>query len=291
MGSGEGAPMNYGIYVPNFGEETSAQSLADLAREAEEAGWNGFFIWDQILHSRSNRYPLVDPWVTLTAIAMKTTRIRIGTTVTAVARRRPWKLARETVTLDHLSNGRLTLGVGLGYPPDADFGQFGEDPDSKVRAAKLDEGLEILLGLWSGNPFAYHGKYYTLEKTVFLPKPIQRPRIPIWVGGYWPNKAPFRRAARYDGALPLKSGGTMQPKDLREIQTFVNDNRADRTPFDLVMMGYTPGDEPEEARKKVEKYTKAGSTWWLESLFRMKNSVGEMRKRIHQGPPRLKRAG
>jgi hypothetical protein len=278
--------MNYGIYVPNFGKDINAQAMADLAQETEEAGWDGFFIWDQILHSRSNRYPLVDPWVTLAAIAMKTKRIRIGTTVTGVARRRPWKLARETVTLDHLSNGRLILGVGLGYPPDADFAQFGEDPDPKVRAAKLDEGLEILVGLWSGKPFTYKGKYYTLQKTVFLPRPIQTPRIPIWVGGYWPNKAPFLRAARWEGAFPLKSGSTMQAKDLREILTFINDHRIRNIPFDLVMMGYTPGTEPGRAREKIGKYINAGLTWWLESLFGMKNSIENMRKRIQQGPPR-----
>ena len=277
--------MNYGLYIPNFGKEINARALANLAQEAEEAGWDGFFIWDQILHRKSNPSPLIDPWVTLAAIAMETKRIRIGTTVTALARRRPWKLARETVTLDHLSNGRLTLGVGLGSPPDADFSQFGEDPDPKVRGVKLDEGLEILTGLWSGKPYAFKGKYYNMEKTVFLPRPVQRPRIPIWVGGYWPIKAPLRRAALWDGAFPLKSGSTIQPKDLKEILKYIKDLRGDNTFFDLVMMGITPGDKPAEAWKKVEKYTKAGLTWWLENLFLLKNSVEEMRKRIRQGPP------
>ena len=280
--------MNYGIYVPNFGKEINAQVLSDLAQEAEEAGWDGFFIWDHILHSKSQRFPLVDPWVSLAAIAVKTERIRIGTTVTAVARRRPWKLARETVTLDHLSNGRLTLSVGLGYPPDAEFSQFGEDPDPKVRAAKLDEGLEILVGLWSGKPFSYQGEYYKVEKTVFLPAPKQSPRIPIWVGGFWPNKAPFRRAARWDGTFPLKMGGAMQVKDLREIRSYIDEHRENNASFDVIMMGYTPGDKPDKAIKTVEKYTKAGLTWWLESLFRMKNSVESMRVRIQQGPPRAR---
>ena len=161
--------MKYGIYVPNFGKAISAKALADLAHHAEKAGWDGFFIWDHILHSKSQPFPLVDPWIALAAIATKTKKIRIGTTVTAVARRRPWKLARETVTLDHLSDGRLILGVGLGYPPDADFSQFGENPNPIIRAEKLDEGLEILAGLWSGKPFGYQGKHYKIEKTTFLP--------------------------------------------------------------------------------------------------------------------------
>lgn len=279
--------MKYGIYVPNYGKGISARSLANLAQEADKTGWDGFFIWDHILHSRSQRFPLVDPWVTLAAIAMKTERIRIGTTVTAVARRRPWKLARETVTLDHLSNGRLTLGVGLGHPPGADFAQFGEDPNSIARAEKLDEGLDILKGLWSGKPFSYEGKHYTVEKTVFLPKPIQSPRIPIWVGGFWPNKAPLRRAARWDGAFPMKSGSKMTGKDLRGIRAYIEKYRESEERYDLVMMGYTPGDDPEKATKIIRPYIAAGLTWWLESLFRMKNSAESMRVRIQQGPPRI----
>lgn len=277
--------MQYGIYVPNFGVEMSARTLAELAREAEEAGWDGFFIWDHILHSKSQRVPLVDPWVSLAAIAMTTSHIRIGTTLTPVARRRPWKLARETVTLDHLSGGRLILSVGLGYPPDADFAQFGEEPDAKVRAAKLDEGLDVLAGLWQGKPFSYQGMHYQIEKSVFLPPAFQLPRIPIWVGGFWPNRAPFRRAARWDGAFPLKTGGAMKRKDLEDIRAFVQQHRTLTTPFDMVMMGYTPGQNPDQARKKIAPYQAGGLTWWLESLFRSRDSISAMRQRIRQGPP------
>jgi len=281
--------MNYGIYVPNFGAETSAQALADLACEAEDSGWDGFFLWDHILHSKSQRAPLVDPWVTLAAVAVNTHHIRIGTSVTALARRRPWKLARETVTLDHLSAGRLTLGVGLGFPPDADFSLFGDDADPRVRAAKLDEGLEILTGLWRGKPFSFTGKYYQIEKTVFLPGTFQSPRIPIWVGGFWPNRAPFRRAARWDGAFPLKQGSSMTAKDLREISAYVEQHRTVSTQFDLVMMGYTDGTDPEKASSVVQRYAHSGLTWWLESLYPMRNSVEAMRERVRQGPPPMER--
>ena len=136
--------MHRGIYTPNYGAELSARALAELAHEAEVAGWDGFFIWDHIHVSRSLRLPVLDPWVALAAMAMTTQSIRIGATLTPLARRRPWKLARETVTLDHLSQGRRILTVGLGHPPDAEFAHFGADPDPQVRAAKLDEDLDIL---------------------------------------------------------------------------------------------------------------------------------------------------
>lgn len=151
--------MQYGLYLPNFANEISPRALADLACEAEDAGWDGFFLWDHILYSKTQRLCMVDPWIALAAMAMKTERIRLGTSVTPLPRRRPWKLARETVSLDHLSNERLILSVGLGEPGDAEFGQFGEEADVKVRAAKLDEGLDVLAGLWRGISFSYQGKY------------------------------------------------------------------------------------------------------------------------------------
>ena len=148
------------------------------------------------------------------------------------------------------------------------------------------KGLEILKGLWSGKPFSHEGKHYAVEKTVFLPTPLQTPCIPIWVGGVWPYQSSISSCSTSGRAFPLKSGSPMQPKDLHEIRTFINTYRTDNAPFDLVMMGYTPGDDPVKAQKNVEKYAKAGLTWWLESLFRMKNSVETMRTRIQQGPPR-----
>jgi alkanesulfonate monooxygenase SsuD/methylene tetrahydromethanopterin reductase-like flavin-dependent oxidoreductase (luciferase family) len=280
--------MFYGIYTPNFGAELTPRILADLAAEAEEYGWDGFFIWDHIVYSRRQLLPLYNPWVCLAGIAMQTERIRIGTTVTPIARRRPWQLARETVTLDHLSNGRLVLSVGTGDPDEDDYGTFGEPTDRKVRAAMLDEGLEILLGLWSGKPFSFQGKYYEVNKVSFLPTPIQTPHIPIWVGGLWPNKRPFRRAARWNGAFPINRDGpyTPPPDTLREIKGYLDEHRQEETPFDLVIMGATPGNDLKVARKKVSKYSDTGLTWWMESLFRWRNSTDGMRKRIQQGPPR-----
>ena len=164
--------MKFGIYLPNFGPYGDAHVLADLARDAEYAGWDGFFLWD---HITGWKLPFVDPWVALTAIALNTQRMRIGTTVTPLPRRRPWKLARETVSLDHLSGGRLTLGVGIGGG-EAEWDHLGEQPDLKVRGEMLDEALDILVGLWSGESFSYVGKYYQITEAHFLPYKLRDPR-------------------------------------------------------------------------------------------------------------------
>jgi alkanesulfonate monooxygenase SsuD/methylene tetrahydromethanopterin reductase-like flavin-dependent oxidoreductase (luciferase family) len=232
---------------------------------------------------------MVDPWITLTAIAMNTKRIRFGPSVTPIARRRPWKLARETATLDNLSGGCLILGVGLGAPADAEFAYFGEEPDARTRAAKLDEGLEILAGLWRGKPFAFQGKHFQIQKTVFLPTPLQKPRIPIWVGGWWPNPAPFRRAARWDGVIPLKTQGPlMTPDDVREMLRFIREHRASDQPFDVAIIGSreTRGKGGVKGAAKVAQFAEAGATWWLESLYLARNSVEKMRAAIRLGPPR-----
>jgi alkanesulfonate monooxygenase SsuD/methylene tetrahydromethanopterin reductase-like flavin-dependent oxidoreductase (luciferase family) len=277
--------MKFGIYLPNYGAEISAQNLSELAHTAEKTGWDGFFVWDHILVSKTLDVPMVDPWVTLAAMAVATQRIRIGTTVTPIARRRPWKLARETVSLDHLSNGRLTLTVGLGEPPEAEFAHFGEDPNAKVRAGKLDEGLEILTGLWSRKPFSFEGQHYQIKKTTFLPPALQTPRIPIWVGGFWPNKPPFRRAARWDGVFPLMSGKGMEPEDVTEILTFINKYRESDQPFDVVLAGTTLTKSKIKQKEIISSFAEVGMTWWLESMYSVRNSHEKVMGRIKQGPP------
>src|SRR5215510_7730233 len=198
--------MRYGLEMPNAGV-CDARTLGDLAALAEAAGWDGIFLEDYIIHWAAKDVPTYDPWVALAAMALRTERIRIGPLVTPLARRRPWKLARETVTLDHLSGGRLILGVGVGLPqaaslPPEDYGAFGGAVAPHVRAARMDEGLAVLTGVWRGQPFSYDGTQYQVHDVCFLPPPVQQPRIPIWVGGHWPTKAPFRRAARWDGVYP-----------------------------------------------------------------------------------------
>ena len=168
--------MHYGFLIPSGGP-----------REVEESGWDGAFYWDGIAIGAFDTY---DPWVVMAAMAMRTERVRIGAMLTPPARRRPWKLAREAATLDHLSGGRLVMPVGLGAADDGGFSKVGEPVDRKTRAQKLDESLEILTGLWSGEPFSNQGRHYQIEEMTFLPRPVQRPRIPIWVVGACRARSP-----------------------------------------------------------------------------------------------------
>jgi hypothetical protein len=279
--------MRYAIYTPNFGDGVDPRVLVDLAKEAESYGWDGFFLWDHMLANKSQKVRVFDPWVVLAGIAAVTNRIRLGTTVTPIARRRPWKLARETVSLDHLSNGRLVLGVGLGEPPDADFSFYGDDPSLMGRAERLDEGLTILAGLWRGKPFGFQGKHYQVEKVTFLPKPVQQPRIPVWVGGFWPNKPPYRRAAQWDGVIPLKHEGWVEPQDIEEILSFIRPLRKPDTPFDVAVIGSRPSlGKPAEAVKKLDALEKAGTTWWLEAFYLERQSAEKFYAHIRLGPPR-----
>jgi alkanesulfonate monooxygenase SsuD/methylene tetrahydromethanopterin reductase-like flavin-dependent oxidoreductase (luciferase family) len=278
--------MKYAIYTPNFGDGIDPRSLVDLAKEAESCGWDGFFLWDHMLANKSQKMRVFDPWVVLAGIAMATSKIRLGTTITPLARRRPWKLARETVTLDHLSGGRLILGAGLGEPPDADFSFFGDESSQKGRAERLDEGLEILAGLWRGKPFHFSGKHYQIEKVTFLPKPVQEPRIPVWVGGFWPNPAPYHRAARWDGVIPLKHGGWIGPEDVQEILTFIRPQRKPEALFDVAVIGSRPSlGKMADAWKKLRDLAEAGTTWWLEAFYLERQSAEKFAAHIRQGPP------
>ena len=296
--------MRYGLSMPNFGEGIDAGAIAGLARDAEDAGWDGFFLWDHVLAFTPGPVPVVDPWIALTAAAMNTGRIRLGPMVTPLPRRRPAKLARESASLDRLSGGRLILGVGIGAMP-YEWDYLGEEPDARVRGTMLDEGLEVLTGLWTGEPYGHRGRHYRIAgeppnedwREVFYPPPLQRPRIPIWVAGTWPVKAPFRRAARWDGVFPMKvEGGRVAPttpEDAREVARYVARHRTHGGPFDLVVAGATPGEDREEGARTVAAYEEAGVTWWIESIdpWRFGWTEGEswpseeMRRRVRQGPP------
>ena len=289
--------MRFGISIPPFADFSDPRVLADLAHDAESAGWDGFFIWDHIFFDPTF-HPIADPWVSLAAVALNTHRIRIGTMITPIARRRPWKLARETVSIDRLSNGRLILGVGLGDPAQWDYGFFDEETDAKVRARRLDEGLDILTGLWQAEPFRYEGEQFNLKEVTFRPAPVQSPRIPIWVGGWWPNKPPLRRAARWDGVCPIKGGQSMTPGEWRELLAYIQEHRTSSEPFEAIHSGATSGDDPAQTAALVEPYIEAGVTWWIEPIdpwrFGWSYEVAWdpqatvlMRERVRQGPPRL----
>lgn len=288
--------MKFGISLPPFGEYAEPRYLAEIAREAEAVGWDGFFIWDHIMFDPTF-HPIVDPWIGLAAVALNTQKIRIGTMITPVPRRRPWQLARETVSLDRLSGGRVVFGVGLGEPPEWDYGFFGEEQDAKIRAQKLDEGLAIIDGLWSGERFSYSGEHYKLQEMRFLPRAIQSPRIPIWVGGTWNKHKPMRRAAQWDGYFPLKWQEILTPDEWKVIMDYVNQHRTSTAPFDWVHGGALPGDDLAKAVEIVKPYEEIGVTWWIESVdpwrfgWKWEDNltpaiIETMNERIRQGPPK-----
>jgi alkanesulfonate monooxygenase SsuD/methylene tetrahydromethanopterin reductase-like flavin-dependent oxidoreductase (luciferase family) len=256
--------VSRGLAVPCFCEDPA--ELIRLGIDAERAGFDGFFLWDHLVWADTGEGPpIVDPWQVLAVVAANTSRIRIGTLITPVARRRPWQLAKETTTLDRLSGGRLILGVGIGSPSRGDFGIFGEPTDEKVRAELLDEGLDVLSGLWSGERFSYRGKQYMLDPVRFTPAPVQRPRIPVWVGGVLPSRRPVARAARWDGMVPIhRCLGQVPAEDMAAVRERIVALRGSAAGFDLVVWA---GLEPAagEVDALLPAYQDAGVTWWVES--------------------------
>ncbi len=250
--------MKFGLQLPNLGPFADVHLLLKLAQQAEAAGWDGFFLWDHV--AIPDR--MADATTVMAALAAVTKRMRLGVLVTAPSRRRPWKLAREWTTLDHLSNGRAVLGVGLGAS-DYDFEHCGEEAEPKVRAARMDEALAIIDGLWSGRELTYHGEHFHVDGLRFQPKPVQQPRIPIWVAGFYPNPAPVRRAARWDGMFALRPNEPLQPDEWRQILTTIAGLRSDMANYDAIHSDITQG---EIDRERVAAYARAGVTWWLEDV-------------------------
>ena len=229
-----------GLFVAPFGELADAAALADLAARAEAVGWDGFFLWDHVDYRAPVR-ALADPWVCMAAIACSTERLRIGPLITPPARRRIHKLARETVTLDRLSGGRLIFGAGLGSDNSGEFSKFGEQSDARERARLLDEGLAKLAEYWDGE---------------FEPRPVQQPRIPVWLAARWPNRKPVRRALAWDGLFPIE---LPDPDALAELAAEVAEVRAGTTAsFDLVVEN-PPGAD-------LSPWEAAGATWCLTSF-------------------------
>jgi alkanesulfonate monooxygenase SsuD/methylene tetrahydromethanopterin reductase-like flavin-dependent oxidoreductase (luciferase family) len=266
-----------------------AREQVELAREAEAAGWDGVFTWDGI--HVGDDIETYDPWALMGAMAMATERVRLGAILTPLSRRRPWKAARETTTVDRLSSGRLILPVGLGAVDDRGVTGLGEVADRRTRAERLDEGLEILVGLWSGEPFGYDGRHYRFEPMAYTPTPVQRPRIPIWVVGLWPSERSMRRVLRWDGWMPNwmpTEGGEPRgtPERLAEARAWIAERRG-LDDFDVVVEGTTPADDAPRAAHEVQQWADAGATWWVESDW-SNWEIGPMRRRIQAGPPRVR---
>jgi probable F420-dependent oxidoreductase len=279
--------MRYGVVIANLGDYADPRVAVRLARAAEAAGWEAFFVWDHLGFVRG--VPSGDPWVILSAVAASTTHLRLGTAITPLARRRPQVVANALASLDILSGGRVVFGAGLGGVPE-EFTAFGGPGDARERAAMLDEGLAILDGLWSGEAVTHHGPHYAVEGVSLAPLPLQRPRIPIWIGG---ESAPaLRRAARWDGWLaPATSpDGTptmsKSPERIAEMVATIRQHRGTTTTFDVAIDGYSEAGDP----KLPWAYEEAGATWWLESIHGMRGPLDEMMARVEVGPPEPKQS-
>ena len=279
--------MRYGVVMANLSDYADPRVGVRLAQAAEAAGWEAFFVWDHLGFVRG--VPSGDPWVILSAVAASTTRLRLGPTITPLARRRPQVVANALAALDLLSGGRVVFGAGLGGAPE-EFTAFGDPGDARERAAMLDEGLAVLDQLLSGGTVTHHGPHYTVEGVSLAPRPLQRPRIPIWVGG---EGAPaLRRAARWDGwlapATSLDGALTMSksPERIAEMVATIRRHRTASAPFDVAVDGYSQAGDPALPRA----YEEAGATWWLESVHGMRGTPDEMVGRVEAGPPRPKRS-
>jgi alkanesulfonate monooxygenase SsuD/methylene tetrahydromethanopterin reductase-like flavin-dependent oxidoreductase (luciferase family) len=285
--------MRFSVNIPNFGDFADARVVAQVARAAEAAGWDALFVWDHVVHDKQRRQgqPFGDPWMLLTAAALTTSRLRLGPMVTPVARRRPEQLARQVATLDALSGGRVVFGAGLGGPIEDEFASFGDTTDPVVLAERLDEGLELLSRYWSGETVDHVGKHYRVRQTALLPAAVQRPRPPVWIAGYWPNRRPMRRAARWDGAVPLfesaRHGQAPAPEDVRELVGYIAGQRGDRAgePFEVVVGGVS---DPATAADLIGPLQDAGATWWDERQVQTDPDhyrADAVLRRIEAGPP------
>jgi alkanesulfonate monooxygenase SsuD/methylene tetrahydromethanopterin reductase-like flavin-dependent oxidoreductase (luciferase family) len=272
-----------GVSVPIFGE-FDARCLAALAASAEQAGWDGFFCWDHLLWDPQGE-GVTDTTVALSAIALATERVTFGPLVTPLARRRPWKLAREVAALDILSGGRFVLGVGNG--DDIDFAPVGDPAPARHRAAVLDEAIELVRRLLEDSePVNHFGRAYQVEGVALRPQPVQT-RVPMWVGGWWPNRPPFRRAARLEGVFPIPKGDlahSLSPEALTACLDFISEHRdadvrADPE-YSVAVSGRTPGPDDDRPAELMA----SGGTWWIEG-FSPGEDLEEVRRRIEAGPP------
>lgn len=277
--------MKFGI-VTSFG---SVHDYVAMAREAEGTGWDGVFAWDDISVDRDDVW---DPWVVLGAMAAVTERVTLGAMVFSLPRRRPWKVARETITLDLLSNGRLVVPVGLGGTWDGGYARVSsEDPALRVRAEKLDECLDILDLAWSGETVSYQGRHYWMRDLRF-DLPVQRPRIPIWPVGAWPHPKSMRRTARWDGIVVADKSGASEsekgtPAVVADIAAWIAEHRQSSGPFDIVIEGITTGTSHQADRDQLQPMAEAGATWFIESRWESDQSAESIRERIRRGPPHL----
>jgi probable F420-dependent oxidoreductase len=271
--------VRYGLCLANVGTYADPRTVVTLAEEAERSGWEALLVWDHLAFVWGP--PAADPWVTLAAVAARTSSLLVGTNITPVPRRRPHVLAHQVVTLDVLSGGRVVFAAGIGGVA-SEFTSFGEEGAPRVRAEMLDEGLEVLRGLWSGGRVDHHGRFYTVDGVTLAPRPLQE-HVPIWIGG---NSArALRRAARHDGwaaDTTNPEGMTLSPEDVARSVETIRGLRSAEQPFDVVVMGHVERGD----RDTPAAYAEAGATWWLENVHDMRGDLDEMLALVRTGPPR-----
>ncbi len=274
--------MYHGLYVHTLGTLSEPARVLDLAVAAERAGWDAFFVSSNLLGPEGE--PAADPWVLLSAIATATRRIRLGPLVAALPRVPPWTLARRTVTLDRLSGGRLTLGIGSGDDAFGEYSAFGQPADPRTLGAMVDEGLTVLTRLWTGAPVRFQGTHYRVRGARFMPRPRQQPRIPIWIGGAWPHPRPFARAAQWDGVFPNAINGELAPDDYAAIRAFITARRGSLDGFAVVHAHPMAPVPALPAPKALRAYAAAGVNWWLADIPQVAEAA-DVARFVSQGPP------
>lgn len=270
--------MRFGLEIIPFGEYADPRKVVELARAAEAAGWEGIWLWDHLLMP----YGAGDPWVTLTAVAAVTQRLIVLPGVAALPRYHPEILARLLAGLDIFSGGRLVLGAGMGALKE-EFTAFSGPGEMRTRAEMLDEGLEVITRLWSGEKVDFQGRHYTVNGAALNPQPLQQPRVPVWIGG---DKPPaLRRAARWDGwiigIIDEQGRFTRSPEQLAEDVAYIRQHREAGEPFEVAVDGISQPGENE----RVRAYAEAGATWWFEAIYGLRGSHEQMLARIEAGPP------
>jgi alkanesulfonate monooxygenase SsuD/methylene tetrahydromethanopterin reductase-like flavin-dependent oxidoreductase (luciferase family) len=263
--------MKFAIYASNVGGLADVRRLAELASGAEETGFDGFFISDWMLPSASSKggsTAVADVQVALSAIALATSRIRFGAMVSPLPRRRPVKFAREALSLDRLSDGRLVIGAGSGHEVETEFGQLGEPTDARARADRLDEMLQVLDGLLRGDEVSFAGEHITVRRTRLADPRSQKPRIPFWLGALPDRPRTLRRAARWEGLFALRSDfSLMSPADVARMRDYVLANRDTSEPFDIAVAARFPDNAPDPEPEIIADYERAGATWWLQHAW------------------------
>ncbi len=255
----------------NSGERADPGIWTDLAAATEANGWDGLFVWDHVLRPESEPQDISDPWVCLAVAAVATERIRLGTLVTPATRRRPIKLARETLSIDLLSKGRLTLGLGLGVDTSGELSKFDEVVDPRTRGQRLDEAVEILCGLWTGQPFDFEGEHFSARDVTMLPPAVQQPRIPLWFAARGAARKPVRRAARYDGLFPIEVDGD----GLRSMVDLIAEERGG---LDGFAVAFHPDDDlPYREAEEI------GATWALVGIA-PSTSLKDLMALVERGP-------